>query len=56
MLWLAIMFLILAIIFGVLGFGAAAGLAWVGFKVLFFVFIVLLIISLIAGWGRRPIP
>jgi uncharacterized membrane protein YtjA (UPF0391 family) len=49
-------FLILAIIFAVLGFGAAAGLAWVGFKVLFIIFIVLFLISLIAGWGRRTLP
>jgi uncharacterized membrane protein YtjA (UPF0391 family) len=48
--------LILAIVFGVLGFGVASTMAWVGFKVLFFIFIVLLIISLIAGWGRRGVP
>jgi uncharacterized membrane protein YtjA (UPF0391 family) len=56
MLWWAIVFLILAIVFGVLGFGVAATMAWVGFKILFIIFIVLLIISLITGWGRRTLP
>lgn len=54
MLYWALVFLIVALVAGVFGFGgvyvAAAGIA----KVLFFLFIVLFIVSLIAGgFGRR---
>jgi uncharacterized membrane protein YtjA (UPF0391 family) len=53
----AILFLIIAIIAGILGFGVIAGTAWVAAKVLFFVFIVLFIIALIGGLARRgPVP
>lgn len=57
MLYWAVVFLIIAMIAAFFGFTgvyvAAAGIA----KVLFFIFLVLFIISLIAGgsWGRRPI-
>jgi uncharacterized membrane protein YtjA (UPF0391 family) len=51
MLWYTIVFLIIAIIAAIFGFGgisdAAAGIA----KVLFFIFVVLFVISLI--FGRR---
>jgi uncharacterized membrane protein YtjA (UPF0391 family) len=54
MLYWAAVFFIIAIIAAVFGFGgvyvAAAGIA----KVLFFVFLVLFVISLIAGAVRRP--
>lgn len=56
MLYWAMIFLILAIIAAIFGFGAiaAAGIAMA--KILFWVFLVLFIISLIAGWGRpRPV-
>ena len=61
MLGLVILFAILAVIFGIWGFGAAAGTAWAGAKVLFWVWIVLLILSFIGGswrgWGyRQPLP
>jgi uncharacterized membrane protein YtjA (UPF0391 family) len=60
MLGLVILFAILAIIFGIWGFGAAAATTWVGVQVLFWVFIALLVLSLL-GWGggywrRRPLP
>ncbi len=58
LLGLVILFAILAIIFGVWSFGFAANVAWAGAKVLFWVFIVLLILSLL-GWGfgtRTPAP
>lgn len=52
MLYYALVFLIVAIIAGILGFGAvafaAAGIA----KILFFIFLVLFIISLVAHLGR----
>ena len=57
MLYWALMFLIIAIIAGVLGFGgiafAAAGIA----KILFFIFLVVFAIMLITGlMGRRSPP
>lgn len=57
MLYWALVFLIIALIAAFFGFTgvyvASAGIA----KVLFFVFLVLFIISLLGGgmWGRRPI-
>ena len=56
MLQWSIVFLVTALIAGVLGFTgvyvAAAGIA----KILFFVFLVLFVVSLIAGRGVRPTP
>ncbi len=53
MLYWALMFLVVAIIAGLLGFGAiafaAAGIA----KILFFLFLIAFIISLIMHLGRR---
>ncbi len=54
MLGLAITFLIVAIIAGILGFGVVAGTAAMIAKVLFFIFLVALVISLITG--RRTAP
>ena len=49
MLSYAITFLIIALIAGVLGFGVIAGTAaWIA-KILFFVFLVLFLVSLISG-------
>ena len=50
-------FLVLAIIGGLMGFGLIAGASFMIAKVLFFVFLVLFVISLIAGGFRRePLP
>ena len=54
MLGWAITFLIIALIAGLLGFGVVGGLAYGAAKILFFVFLVLFIISLIAG-RRAPV-
>ena len=55
MLYWAFVFLVIALVAGLLGFTgiyvAAAGIA----KVLFFVFIVLFLVSLLAGGFRRPV-
>ena len=51
MLYYAIVFLVIALIAGVLGFGGIAGTAVGIAKILFFVFLALFIISLI--FGRR---
>jgi uncharacterized membrane protein YtjA (UPF0391 family) len=51
----AIVFLVIAIIAGVLGFGGLAGTAMEGARLLFWVAIVLLVISLIFGFMRRGV-
>ena len=56
---LAILFAVLSVIFGVWVFAFAAHVAWEGVKVLFWVFVVLFLLSLL-GWGvggtRSPAP
>jgi uncharacterized membrane protein YtjA (UPF0391 family) len=53
MLYWAIVFIVVALIAGGLGFFGLAGMAmWIA-KVLFFVFLALFIISLLAGGRRR---
>jgi uncharacterized membrane protein YtjA (UPF0391 family) len=49
----ALIFLIIALLAGVFGFGVLEGTAMQIAKILFFVFIVLLVISLVMG--RRPV-
>ena len=56
MLGLALTFLCVALLAGLFGFGLIAGTSYMIAKVLFFVFLVLFIISLITGAVRRPIP
>jgi uncharacterized membrane protein YtjA (UPF0391 family) len=48
----AILFLVVAIIAALFGFGGVAGFSVEAAKILFFVFIVLFVVSLILG-GRR---
>ncbi len=51
----AIAFLILALIAGVLGFGGIAGTATAAAQILFFVFMLLLVVSALASaLGKRP--
>jgi uncharacterized membrane protein YtjA (UPF0391 family) len=50
----AILFLIVALIAGLFGFGLVSGMAYGAAKVLFFVFLVLFVISLIFGYSRGP--
>ena len=53
MLYWSVVFFIVAIIAGVFGFlGIADAAAGIG-KVLFFIFVVLFVVSLISGIGRR---
>lgn len=49
----AVVFLVIAIIAAALGFGGVAGTAMAGAKILFWVAIVLFVISLIAGLLSR---
>jgi uncharacterized membrane protein YtjA (UPF0391 family) len=55
MLGLALTFLLIALVAGLFGFGLVGGMAYGIAKVLFFVFLVLFIISLVSGSVRRPI-
>jgi uncharacterized membrane protein YtjA (UPF0391 family) len=54
MLWFAFAFLVIALIAAVLGFGTIAGTATGIAKVLFVVFLVMLVISFLTGSGRSP--
>ena len=49
----ALLFLVVALVAALLGFGGVAGTAMEGAKILFWVAIVLFIVSLIAGMIRR---
>lgn len=53
MLHYAVVFLIVALVAAFLGFGGAAGTAMEGARILFWVAIVLFVISVVAGWIRR---
>jgi len=52
-LYWALSFLVIALIAGVLGFGVVAGTAMEGARLLFWVAIVLLLISVVFGFVRR---
>jgi uncharacterized membrane protein YtjA (UPF0391 family) len=53
LLYYAVVFLIVAVVAAVFGFGGVAGTAMEGAKLLFWVAIVLFVITLIAGVVRR---
>ncbi len=53
MLYWAVVFLIIALVAAFLGFGSISGLAASIAQVLFFIFVVLFIISLLTGLLRR---
>lgn len=54
MLRLAILFLVIGLIAALFGFGFVAGASYSAAKILFFVFIVLAILSFLGGAFRRP--
>jgi uncharacterized membrane protein YtjA (UPF0391 family) len=54
MLRLAIVFLVIALIAALFGFGGVASYSWEGAKIIFFVFIVLAVLSFAGGAMRRP--
>ncbi len=56
MLYWTIMFLVIALVAGALGFGVIGGMAYTAAKILFFIFLVLFIVSLFSGAVRRPVP
>ncbi len=49
----SLLFLIVALVAGMFGFGFIAAESFMAFKILFFVFLVLFVVSLIAG-SRTP--
>jgi uncharacterized membrane protein YtjA (UPF0391 family) len=49
----AVVFLVIALIAAAIGFGGVAGVAMEGARLLFWVFIVLFVVSLVAGLLRR---
>jgi uncharacterized membrane protein YtjA (UPF0391 family) len=49
----AVVFLIIALVAAAVGFGGVAGVAMEGAKLLFWVFIILFLVSLVAGLVRR---
>jgi uncharacterized membrane protein YtjA (UPF0391 family) len=49
----AIIFLVVALIAAAVGFGGVAGVAMEGARLLFWVFIILFVVSLVAGLVRR---
>ena len=49
----AIVFLVVALVAAVVGFGGVAGVAMEGARILFWVFIILFVISLVGGLVRR---
>jgi uncharacterized membrane protein YtjA (UPF0391 family) len=53
MLRLAIVFLVIALIAALVGFGGVESIAWGGAKILFFIFIVLAVLSFLGNGYRR---
>jgi uncharacterized membrane protein YtjA (UPF0391 family) len=49
----AIVFLVVALVAAAVGFGGVAGVAMEGARILFWVFIILFVISLVGGLVRR---
>ncbi len=52
----AILFLVLAVVAAVLGFTTIAGTAYAAAKLLFIVFLILFVVSLLFGGRRGPGP
>jgi len=56
MLRFAIVFLVIALIAAFFGFGGVAAYSWEGAKILFFIFLVLAVLSFLGGqFGRRSV-
>jgi uncharacterized membrane protein YtjA (UPF0391 family) len=53
MLRLAILFLVIALIAGLLGYGLVADYSWEAGRIVFFVFLVLAVLSFLGGSFRR---
>ncbi len=53
LIYYAIVFLVVAVVAGALGFGGVSGTAMDGARILFWVAIVLFVVSLVGGLARR---
>ena len=53
LLYYAVVFLVVALVAAAVGFGGVAGVAMEGARMLFWVFIVLFVVSLVASFARR---
>jgi uncharacterized membrane protein YtjA (UPF0391 family) len=53
MLRLAVLFLVIALIAALFGFGLVADYSFVAAKILFFIFLVLAVLAFLGGYGRR---
>lgn len=56
MLRLAVLFLVVALVAALFGFGIVADYSFSAAKILFFVFLVLAILSFVGGAFRSPVP
>ena len=56
MLYWALMFLMIALVAALLGFTTVAGTAYGAAKILFAVFLILFVVSLLFGYRREPLP
>ena len=56
LLGLGVAFLVVALIAGLFGFIGVGNLAWAGAKILFFIFLVLAILSFVGGYVYRDRP
>lgn len=56
MLRLAIVFLVVALLAALFGFGLVADMSYGAAKILFFIFLILALLSFIGGAFRRPPP
>ena len=56
LLYWAVVFLVIALVAALFGFGGVAGTAMAGAKILFWVAIILFVVSLIFGMMRRGRP
>ena len=55
MLRLADVFLVIAMLAALSGFGVLSGISWEGARIFFFIFLVLAILSLFMGYRSRPL-
>jgi uncharacterized membrane protein YtjA (UPF0391 family) len=54
MLRLALLFLVIALVAALFGFRGVAHISWGGAKILFFIFLVLAVVTALGGYLRRP--
>jgi uncharacterized membrane protein YtjA (UPF0391 family) len=53
---LGVVFLVIALIAALVGFGAVESIAWGGAKIFFFIFLVLAVLSFVGGYFFRDRP